>query len=159
MTKPKDKSLIGAAGEHLVLSRLLAAGFLAAQAPRGTRKIDILVNFIDGGQPFLIQVKSRSKGGSKGWHMSAKHELIRDEDLFYCLVDFEPANPEVYVIPAVVVAEALEMDHAIWFATPGKNGQAHNETAFRRLRPDSNGVDADWMDQYLENWGQLVPQH
>ena len=51
MTDKQDKSLIGAAGEHLVLSRLLANGFPAAQAPRGTRKVDILVNVIDGGEP------------------------------------------------------------------------------------------------------------
>lgn len=30
-----DKSLTGAAGEHLVLSRLLTRGLLAAQAPEG----------------------------------------------------------------------------------------------------------------------------
>ncbi len=36
-----DKTLIGAAGEHLVLSRLLEQGVLASQAPRGTRKADI----------------------------------------------------------------------------------------------------------------------
>jgi len=51
VTDKQDKSLIGAAGEHLVLSRLLANGFLAAQAPRGTREVDILVNGIDGGEP------------------------------------------------------------------------------------------------------------
>jgi hypothetical protein len=43
-----DTQLVGAAGEHLVLSRLLARGILAAQAPRGTRKADILVNHLDG---------------------------------------------------------------------------------------------------------------
>lgn len=61
-----DTSLTGAAGEHLVLSRLLSKGFLAAQAPRGARKVDILVNFIDGGEPFLIQVKARQRGGDGG---------------------------------------------------------------------------------------------
>jgi hypothetical protein len=59
----KDKQLIGAAGEHLVLSRLLARGLLALQAPRGTRKADILVNPLDGGRPVLIQVKTTA--GSK----------------------------------------------------------------------------------------------
>jgi len=34
----KDKQLVGAAGEHLVLSRLLTRGYLVAQAPRGVRK-------------------------------------------------------------------------------------------------------------------------
>ena len=55
-----DKQLVGAAGEHLVLSRLLSKGLLASQAPRGTRKADILVNPLDGGRPVLIQVKTRS---------------------------------------------------------------------------------------------------
>ena len=57
MVSIKDKNLVGAAGEHLVLSRLLSKGILAAQAPRGARKADILVNHLDGKPPCLIQVK------------------------------------------------------------------------------------------------------
>ena len=49
----RDKQLVGAAGEHLVLSRLLAKGILASQAPRGARKADILVNPLDGGRPII----------------------------------------------------------------------------------------------------------
>jgi hypothetical protein len=41
-----DKNLVGAAGEHLVLSRLLEQGILASQAPRGTRKADILLTHL-----------------------------------------------------------------------------------------------------------------
>jgi hypothetical protein len=68
-----DKALIGAAGEHLVLSRLLARGLLASQAPRGTRKADILVNPLDGGQPRLIQVKTRSiPSKNLSWAMNEK---------------------------------------------------------------------------------------
>jgi hypothetical protein len=153
-----DTSLVGAAGEHLVLSRLLSRGFLAAQAPRGARKVDVLVNFIDGGEPSLIQVKTRLAGGSQGWHMNVKHEAIRDEDLYYCFVDFEPSAPSVHVIPAVVVGETLERDHAIWLATPGKNGQPHNPTDFRRLRPECFGRQPGWMEQYLEAWHLLSRQ-
>lgn len=155
MAQKIDTSLTGAAGEHLVLSRLLSKGFLAAQAPRGARKVDILVNFIDGGEPFLIQVKARQRGGDGGWHMGEKHESQPDEDLFYCFVDFEPQSPTVHVIPAKVVAETLKTDHQIWLDTPGKNGQAHNPTAFRRLRPNPNGKELGWMDEFLENWEQL----
>jgi hypothetical protein len=54
MVSIKDKNLVGAAGEHLVLSRLLSKGILAAQAPRGARKADILVNHLDGKPPCLI---------------------------------------------------------------------------------------------------------
>lgn len=155
MAEKIDTSLTGAAGEHLVLSRLLSRGFLAAQAPRGTRKADILVNFIDGGEPFLIQVKARQRGGDGGWHMGEKHETQTEDDLFFCFVDFEPENPSVHVIPARVVAETIRLDHQIWLDTPGKNGQAHNPTNFRRLKPKPNGKESGWMDEYLENWAQL----
>lgn len=67
-----ETSLTGAAGEHLVLSRLLSRGVLAAQAPRAARKADILVNFLEGGSPTLIQVKARQSGSDGGWHMSEK---------------------------------------------------------------------------------------
>jgi len=153
----KDSALIGAAGEHLVLSRLLTRGLLAAQAPRGTRKVDILVNFLDRGEPCLIQVKASSKGRN-GWHMQEKHEHVRDRDVYYCFVDFEFEHPTVHVIPARVVAETLERDHQIWLATPGKMGQPHNDTKMRRLRHNCFGAEEDWMDQYLEAWDLIAPQ-
>jgi hypothetical protein len=153
----KDSVLLGAAVEHLVLSRLLSKGFLAAPAPRGTRKADILVNFIDGGHPCLIQVKAASKG-RLGWHMQKKHEDVTDEDLFYCFVDFEGNHPRVWVIPAAVVADTIRTDHGIWLQTPGKNGQVHNDTKLRRFRHNCLGTEEGWLDQYFEAWGQLTPR-
>lgn len=147
-----DTILVGAAGEHLVLSRLLARGMLAAQAPRGVRKVDILVNHLDDRPPVLIQVKTTTTGQRSGWTMSSRHEHIRDQDLFYCFVDLKPDNPTVHVIPAAVVADVLTQDHDIWIATPGKHGQPHNPTAIRSLRPGCAGQDPGWMDPFLENW-------
>ena len=150
-----DTALVGSAGEHLVLSRLLSRGFLASPAPRGTRKADILVNFLDGGEPFLVQVKSRSRGPDRGWHMGEKHEKITDPDLFYCFVDFEPAHPEVFVMPAPFVAEVIERDHRLWMEMPGKKGQPHNATPFRRMRPGCFGMEEGWMNEYQEAWHLL----
>lgn len=147
-----DTQLTGAAGEHLVLSRLLSRGFLAAQAPRGTRKADILVNFLDGGRPCLIQVKARQSGGALGWHMQEKHESQAEEDLFFCFVDFEPEQPRVFVLPSTVVSETIKLDHQTWLQTPGKDGKPHNDTKFRRLRYDSLGKKEGWLDEYLERW-------
>jgi hypothetical protein len=129
---------------------------LAAQAPRGARKADVLVNFLDGGTPALIQVKSRQSGADGGWHMSEKHEEQVDEDLFFCFVDFEPSSPTVHVLPARVVAETLRVDHQIWLDTPGRKGQAHNPTKMRRLRPNSNGKESGWLNAYLENWDLIL---
>lgn len=159
MAFKNDTQLTGAAGEHLVLSRLLSRSYLAAQAPRGTRKADVLVNFLEGGRPCLIQVKSRQGGGDLGWHMHEKHEYLIEEDFFYCFVDFEPEHPDVYVLPARVVAETISLDHKTWLETPGKNGSAHNETKFRRLRNKSLGKQPGWLEEYKERWDFIAPEH
>jgi hypothetical protein len=156
----KDKSLVGAAGEHLVLSRLLSRGLLASQAPRGTRKADVLLNPLDGGKPRLIQVKTRTAdGGPLGWHMGAKHEEISEIDLFYCFVNLDLTNPSVYVVPSKVVAKVVREVHAEWLSKPGKNGQKHNDSDMRRIRveygPNFSSVKSGWMDKYLEAWALL----
>jgi hypothetical protein len=152
-----DTSLTGAAGEHLVLSRLLSRGVLAAQAPRGVRKADILVNFLDGTKtPILIQVKSRQYGSDGGWHMSEKHEAQGQDDLYFCFVDFEREMPSVHVMPSKVVAHAVKLDHEIWLAQPGRNGQPHNPNPMRRIRPVSNGMEPGWLDKYLEAWNLIL---
>ena len=156
IAKKLDTTLTGAAGEHLVLSRLLQRSILAAQAPEGVRKVDILINFLESGEPSLIQVKARQYGKDGGWHMDVKHESITDKNLFYCFVDFQPKYPTVHVIPSKVVAKALKTDHQIWLDTPGKNGKPHNPMKLRKLRPKMEGQKPGWMDEYLENWDLLI---
>jgi len=151
-----DKTLIGPAGEHLVLARLLSQGLLASPAPRGTRKVDIIVNYIDGGNPKLIQVKTTMGSAKQGWFLAEKYEEIYDEDLYYCFVDYGVQNGDVYVIPAAVVAKTIKEDHAHWLATPGKNGQAHSHTSMRRLRASIFGQAENWLENYKENWSLLV---
>ncbi len=155
--KNQDTSLTGAAGEHLVLSRLLSRGILAAQAPRGARKADILVNHLDDKPPCLIQVKTRSgKGADIGWHMHKKHETVTDKDLYYCFVDLGSNAQEVYVIPADKVAKVVSESHATWLNTPGKGGKKHKDTDLRRIITEYKmrlrSAPPGWMDQYKEKW-------
>ena len=156
----RDKQLVGAAGEYLVLSRLLNLGYLAAPAPRGTRKADVLVNPLDNRQPWLIQVKTtlRTDGRAK-WHMKEKHEEISDEDMLYCFVDLDDKDSDIYVIPAKKVSQVITDSYRAWLKTPGKKGQAHNETAMRWITSDYPWkvptAKPGWMDKYLENWEQL----
>ncbi len=155
-----DKNLIGAAGEHLVLARLLERGILASQAPRGARKADILVNPLDGGLPKLIQVKSTLFTGSRlKWHMKAKHEDVQDKDMFYCFVSLNSDKSQVYVIPAKLVSKSVKTSHEIWLNTPGKQGQAHNDSEMRWITTSYPypvaGFKDGWMEKYLENWSQL----
>ena len=151
-----DSTLVGPAGEHLVLSRLLAFGLLASPAPRGTRKVDIIVNYIDGGNPKLVQVKTTMGSPKKGWVLLAKHEEIASDDLYYCFVSFEKTEGEIYVLPSSVVADAVSLSHAQWLATPGKNGQAHNDNNMRNLSISMFGQSEGWLEKYKENWEQLA---
>jgi hypothetical protein len=155
-----DKNLIGAAGEHLVLSRLLSTGTLAAQAPRGTRKADILVNHLDGKSPCLIQVKTRTGvDPDAGWHMGVKHEEIKDKDVFYCFVALGEIESKIYIIPAAQVAKVVKESHATWLSTPGAKGQKRNDTDMRRIknryRMNLKSAPDGWMDKYLEKWDQI----
>ncbi len=155
-----DKNLVGAAGENLVLSRLLSRGILASQAPRGTRKADILVNPLDGGAPLLLQVKTTLHTGKRAkWHMKEKHEDISDQDMFYCFVELGGKDSDVFIIPAKKVSQVIKASYKAWLKAPGKKGQAHNETVMRWITSeypwDVPGLKQDWMDEYLENWEVL----
>jgi hypothetical protein len=115
------------------------------------------VNHLDNKPPCLIQVKTRTgTDADQGWHMSVKHEEMRDPDMFYCFVALGEIESNVYVIPAVNVADAVKESHATWLRTPGAKGQQHNHTDIRRIK-NRYGMVLDsapdgWMDKYLENW-------
>jgi hypothetical protein len=155
------------AGEHYVLSELLRQGFIAALAPSGVPNADIVVTDIEGTRLCAIQAKTRSGAGAdRGWHMSEKHEALRDERLFYCFVDYsvpEGAKPAVYVVPSAIAAVAITASHAHWLKTPGKKGQAHMDSKVRRLLPDygkffghvANPYPDGWLDRYREAWELL----
>lgn len=160
-------SLLGAAGEHFVMSEMLRRGFIAALAPAGVPNADIVVTDIEGSRLCSLQVKARRDIGSDGgWHMRPKHETIRGERLFYCLVDFgksPSSHPVVFVLPSAVVAKALSESHKHWLATPGKNGRPHRDNDVRRLLPDysriygnaGNPYPKGWLDRYRDGWRLL----
>lgn len=160
-------SLLGAAGEHFVMSEVLRRGYIAALAPVGVPNADIVVTDVAGTRLCSLQVKTRRELGSDGgWHMKAKHEAIRGERLFYCFVDFgktPDSKPNVHVLPSSVVATVLTESHRKWLATPGKKGQPHRDGVMRRLLPDyarTFGVEANpypkgWLDQYRDAWDLL----
>ena len=152
--------LVGAAGEHLVLSRLLSRGILAAQAPQGTRKADIIVHPLDGGTPWLIQVKSRLTGPKEsGWKLEDKHMEETSTNLMYCFVDLQCVPEKVYVVPSKKVAEVLIEADKAWMKKPMRDGTKRSKNMWRKIKPsfilDLKSAPAGWMEKYLENWDQL----
>ena len=155
-----DTQLIGSAGEHLVLSRLLSRGLLASQAPRNTRKADILVNPLDGGSPYLIQVKTTLSGkGDIGWKMEDKHLIENSPNLIYCFVDFR-SNPErVFVVPSKKISDVLKAVDKAWMKKPMRDGSKREKSMWRMIKPKfrvhTKLAPEGWMDPYLESWDLL----
>jgi hypothetical protein len=158
-------SLIGAAGEHYVMSQLLRRGLIAALAPVGVPTADIIVTDDIGERACAIQVKTRRELGSDGgWHMKAKHEAIRGASLFYVFLSF-PLDarqlPDAFVVPSTIVADALQTAHRAWLARPGRNGQPHKDGEMRRFLPDysreglSDRYGPGWLEPYREAWDRF----
>ena len=155
-----QNNFIGAAGEHLVLSRLLSRGVLAAQAPQGTRKADIIVHPLDAGKPYLVQVKTKLKGKSSGgWKMDDKHLTETSSNLFYCFVDLQSSPERVYVVPSKKVSEVLIEADKKWMKKPMRDGSKRTKNMWRMIKPKFvlklNSAPEGWMEKYLENWKLL----
>lgn len=157
-------SLLGAAGEHYVMSQLLRRGYIAALAPAGVPNCDIVVTNDIGDRLFAVQVKTRRDIGSDGgWHMRAKHEHLRSPTLLYCFVDFGRGpndHPSCYVVPSEIVATTLADAHAAWLGQPGKRGQNRKDNDLRRFLPSYENIGLEkrcsgWLDPYREAWPQL----
>ena len=171
--KKISSTIVGAAGEHHVLSQLLRRGWIAAMAPDGAPNMDILVTDENNQRLCAIQVKTRRDiGRDKGWHMKPKHEKLIVNDLFYVFVDVgkQPSDRTTcYVLPSIVVADCIRRCHKIWLDTPGRGGRPHRDSSVRRLLPDHSNIKpisdkgrkiidryrSGWLETYRENWSIL----
>jgi hypothetical protein len=161
---PRNSTLLGAAAEHYVMCQLLRRDMIAALAPTGVPDADIIVSDRLGSALAAVRVKARRDiGRDGGWHMSAKHEKIKRDLLFYCFVDFGRElkdAPKCWVLPSAVVAETLSDSHRAWLNQPGKRGKPHQDNDMRRLLPDFSrlGIDrvSGWLDQYHDAWNLIT---
>lgn len=171
--KKISSTIVGAAGEHHVLSQLLRRGWIAALAPDGAPNMDILVTDENNQRLCAIQVKTRRDiGHDKGWHMKPKHEEMIVCDLYYVFVDVGKGPSDqttCYVLPSRVVADCIRLCHKVWLDTPGRGGRPHKDSNVRRLRPDYSSIKpiskdgkeivdqyrSGWLDRYRENWSIL----
>lgn len=76
--------------------------------------------------------------------------------LWYVFVDFEPEVPDVFVVPAAVVATVIRQSHEEYLKVPGRDGRPHKDNAMRRLRrayqvPVRVALDG-WLDDYRNAW-------
>jgi hypothetical protein len=158
----RDSVLTGAAGEHFVLYELHRRGVLAALSPANAYAADIVVFSPAMSVGSMVQVKTRTRGRDRGWHMRAKHEQLIHPRLFYAFVDLEPDVPAVYIVPSAEVASVLERSHQGWLAAPGLRGRPHADHDMRRILPryafPVEGLSEDWLAPYRGRWAYLTSE-
>ena len=158
-----SNQIIGASGEHLVLSNLLRLNFIAGLAPYNTERYDLLTLNEDGEASKSIQVKtalSLKKIDDKSklrWILNKKNE-VSVENLIFCFVyiSMDSDISKIYVIDSKKVSEVLKMSHQIYLKLPGINNQKHNDSNMRSLAADifedcTNQFNKEKIHKYLSN--------
>jgi hypothetical protein len=178
MKTQKQSAVIGAAGEHLVLSNLLRLNYIAGKAPDNTKDYDLVVLNSDGTTSFPIQVKT-TIDKKKSWILSEKHEKPI-KNLIYCFVYIESKSSfsEIFVINSEAVAKAVKTSHSIWLKLPGLKGQKHQEGSMRMFMRDYSSISGlkrknyknylnqeelkfildfsdGWLNKYRDNWSLI----
>jgi hypothetical protein len=155
LTKQARRVLLGEAGEHLVVSRLLGLGYVAGQLPRTYRADDVYVECRDR-QVIHFQVKTTQQR-SLNWPVSG---VDQDAMRFYAFVHMlSPMSPAVYVLSSAAVKSALATHEEVYTidhhsTNPGVPTLAD---AFRSPRIVNRSYPKGWLKEYLEAWGQLPP--
>ena len=144
-----SSGLTGISGEYFVAAELSRRGFMASITLRNNDSIDIHASKLSNNKIFAIQVKS-NQSGNRSWILNKKSELHQKENFFYIFVSLkgESERPEYFIVPSKNVADFVKRDNTHWLATPGKKGQAHNDSTVRKFN-DQNG-------EYLEKWELLA---
>ena len=154
------KVLAPLAGEHYVVYQLLRRGVTASLAPPGALE-DVLVTSPSGEVVFAgVRVKVRIEGMETGWTMNEEAERLAHPQLMYALVDMERAAPITYIVPSVIVAEAIATSYDASLATPDADGQQRPQSRARRLSPAYTypvpGYPPGWLNRYRDEWDLLT---
>lgn len=138
----------GSAGVMFVAAELGRRGLIALPTIRNTEGVDLIASEPLGGRSVAIQVKT-TQSRQKKWLMKKKNETLLSPSLFYVLVNLGMPGelPEFHVVPSAVVARTLKRSHAAWLATPGRDGQSHEDTTLRAF--------FDPASKYLGAWEVL----
>jgi hypothetical protein len=132
MTEAPSSLLHGVAGEYFVAAELSRRGYIASITLRNTKGVDILASNVNASRSVGIQVKTHL-GNRKGWLLNAKAENYSAPDLLYVFVRLPPDGnqPEFYVVPSKVVADAVRESFQWWLRTPGRRGQQRKDNSMR----------------------------
>jgi hypothetical protein len=132
-------TIIGNAGEYLVVGELLRRGIIAAPAPRNIPGFDVLAT--SGFKSLNIRVKTKTEAADSWVWMCKKDgsifKNINEEADISVMVDLknEKNSPEYYIVPTLMLEQKLRSINDIWVKSPPKRGiKPHNpDNPMRRI--------------------------
>lgn len=154
----EDKSHRGAASQYFVAGELCRRGLVAVLTLGNCPNTDILVSNKDGTRFAHVQVKTYRPGRDKTVSVGTKAERDYGPNFFWVLAGIpEPkssAEWEYYIVPSSVMSQMVSSAYKSWLETPGKKGQAHNDSKLRviLLPPHTDKHMVRTVEDYYMRW-------
>jgi len=151
------KQNIGNAGEYYVAALLSARNYTTTLTLGRAERYDIIA-VVPNGKTFKFSVKTRFKQEGHYFTLSERDEKKPENDLFYILVRLHSfqEEPEFWVIPSKRVSTLITTAHKKWLRTPGRHGQAHNNSSVRKIPIELRGADTLY---YPKNWPKEMKKY
>lgn len=157
----KDKGYRGDAAQFFVAGELCRRQLVAVVTMGNCPNTDILVSNAGGTRFCHVQVKTFVPGNTT---VSVGMKSERDfGPLFFWVLAGIPVPDsgkdfEFYVVPSEDMAKAVSESFKLWVATPGKQGQKHDETTkVRSLQLPPRAEPNGWtLQPYLNGWDRIV---
>lgn len=149
----------GNASQFFVAAELCRRGYSAVVTLGNTPNTDILCSNLEGTKFVHIQVKTYVPGNSS-CSVGMKATKFFGDNFFWILAGIpQPGSTvsnEYYIIPNRVMVDNEPKYHRLWLETPGKNGQAHNDTTMRVVLLPPSISPYYWdISPYRNNWGLI----
>ncbi|MBP7282143.1 MAG: hypothetical protein KBA66_11230 [Leptospiraceae bacterium] len=151
-----EKSTRGNASQFFIAGELCRRGYSAVVTLGNTPNTDILCSNIEGTKFVHIQVKTFIPG-KRTCSVGLKAEINFGKNFFWILGGIprpeSDSNFEYFVIPAKEMAENSIKAYNLWINTPGKKGQAHNDSKIRIVNlPPSKSITGWDISEYRNRW-------
>ena len=153
-------TIIGNAGEYLVVGELLRRGVIAAPAPRNTPGFDVLAT--NGINSLNIRVKTKTEA-SDSWVWICKKDgaifkNLSDRSDFTVMVDLkdEQTSPEYYIVPTVKLDQRLKDIFEYWLKSPSRRVSKPHNPNNKMRRIGASVAQKEWLSQWKGAWSLIL---
>ena len=156
----RDSATRGNASQFFVAGELCRREIIASITLGNSPNVDILCSNKLGTRFVHVQVKTFVPG-AKSVLVGRKASVDRGPNLVWVLAGIpredQPSKAfEYYVIPSPAMAAFAKDEHGRWLATPGRNGQPHQDNSAVAISLSSTTPMPDGtISSYLNKWSHI----